>query len=169
MRIRFPRGEVGEILEGAVIEQGAIGWDIFFKGRLSRMWREAQERHYAIHHKDSKTLSGARWQVRLVRGLWRVVDQQWRTRCDALHDNKEGMDAREMESRIKEYYRNPYLYVTDDDIQLFRVSLRDRLQQSRQTQELWLRSVAVAESARRRKEGDAIVGIPDIASFFTRA
>lgn len=120
--------------------------------------------HYATQHHASKNLSGSWWQVQFVWGLWWVVDLQWSTRCNALHDVKVGLSAKEVETQICRYYRNPHLYVTNEDIGLFCLPLRDRLAQSHQSQDLWPWAVVVAvvEAARKQEEGDALVGISDI-------
>lgn len=129
MRITLPQTEEGRILKRAVEEQSEIGWKNLLKGRLSHHWRRAQEQYYAENYQDSKMLSGCCWLVRVTWGLWQILDRQWRTRNEALHDSVTGMIRAKARARIQELYRNPHLWVAAKDIELFWLLLQLQLEQ----------------------------------------
>lgn len=157
---------VGHLLQCELDEQVEIGWSQVLKGRFSGYWRKAQEQFYVESHQGSETLTGRRWLIGLTRGMWRIMNRQWKTRCKKLHDAAKGINREEIWRSIKDYYRNPHLRVTAEDIDLFCLPLQMRLEQSAQMQRLWLKTVEIAHSARRTEEREALHGAPDISTFF---
>lgn len=73
-----------------------------------------------------------------------------------------------MRREIRDYYRNPNVWVTAEDIRLFCLPLYLRLEQLAQSQRLWLRTVKIVAEAKRKENSEALRGMPDISTFFVQ-
>lgn len=62
------------------------------------------------------------------------------------------MNRMELKKRIRENYQNSHLWVAAEDMDLFRLPLELRLGQWEQSQLLWIQTVEVASSAKKREE-----------------
>ena len=81
-----------EDVSRAIQEQDTIGWEHFFRGRLSKEMGKIQDREYeAIRKKDpelgTKHFTGTWWTSRLIRLLLYFSLNEWQTQNDTLHEN----------------------------------------------------------------------------------
>jgi len=120
----------------ALAEQQLIGWNNFFKGRISKTWTEIQQREYSRqsqHRIDSKVeplpkhYSGNWWAANLIKQVVFMSLNLWQIRNDALHSDKILNDYNEQrrilltqlatwydkendfEPEDKKYFHRPYL------------------------------------------------------------
>ena len=93
----FPEDIDHEGCTQALAEQQLIGWNNFFKGRISKTWTEIQQREYlrqSQHRIDSnaeplpKHYSGNWWAANLIKQVVFMSLNLWQIRNDALHSNK---------------------------------------------------------------------------------
>ena len=71
-------------IQAAITSQSHIGWENFLFGMISPQWHRLQ-------HHEYKTLgtkhSSLKWAGHLIKHLWDIVWQQWKTRCALIHQN----------------------------------------------------------------------------------
>ena len=93
----FPEDADHEGFTQALAEQQQIGWNNFFKGRISKTWTETQQREYSRqsqHRIDSndepllKHYSGNWWAANLIKQVVFMSLNLWQSRNDALHSDK---------------------------------------------------------------------------------
>ena len=93
----FPEDADHEGFTQALAEQQQIGWNNFFKGRISKTWTETQQRKYSRqsqHRIDSndeplpKHYSGTWWAANLIKQVVFVSLNLWQIRNDTLHADK---------------------------------------------------------------------------------
>jgi hypothetical protein len=86
--------EVTTLLHEAYIQQTeSLGWDNFFRGRISRLWGEAYFAESMTHQRWANKMQ---WAARVVEHLLCYSKAVWRFRCSLLH----GLNQTEMHQKI---------------------------------------------------------------------
>ena len=122
-----------EDIQTAIYEQQIIGWDHFFRGRLSKQWGRIQDRHYEQLRASDCTLAkhftgGTWWTSRLIQLVTYFSLNEWQTRNDTLHNyriqSEREKRRKELKAKIgimyrvhreakcealRRYYNRPYL------------------------------------------------------------
>ena len=122
----------GMQVQMAIIEQDKIGWDHFFKGRVSREWQTIQDCEYERLRQQGEEIpnykTGMWWTTRLIRLVIYFALNEWQVRNDHLHEKKEKTEREVRRTQLKEmtykmyeahrqadhptlrrYFRRPYL------------------------------------------------------------
>ena len=85
-RINVREEEGGMRVQKAVDEQDEIGWDHFFKGRLSKEWQIIQDEEYQmLSGRGEKVLrhqTGMWWTARMIRLIIYFALNEWQVRND---------------------------------------------------------------------------------------
>jgi hypothetical protein len=68
----------------ASIQQQAIGWQHFLRGRIATTIIEYQEQYYRDRESDANH-TGQAWAKKLIRKLWGHFHDVWKVRCDERH------------------------------------------------------------------------------------
>ena len=126
--------------------QDRIGWNLFFRGFISRHWREEQNRYVRLFRADilaSKegTSQQARWHIALLTFIWTEAHTVWTDRCAFAHRKDEQHRSAQDQIRAQTSVRALYSYaeeVSYFDRSIFSVSLEDRLKQSPRDQFAWV-------------------------------
>ena len=104
-RINVREEEGGMRVQKAVDEQDEIGWDQFFKGRLSKEWQIIQDEEYQIlSNKGEKVLrhqTGLWWTARMIRLIIYFALDEWQVRNDTLHETKDKTAREATRNRLK--------------------------------------------------------------------
>ena len=90
------------ILNQALQDQNAIGWTIYYKGRLSEKWEQVQKTHY--HPIKAKKADPYKWATSVITAMWQAFLQMWENRKDDQHGrdaNKETYREREVSEENK--------------------------------------------------------------------
>eukprot|EP00957_Ditylum_brightwellii_P138451 10553226-Ditylum_brightwellii.AAC.1 len=66
----IPSDDLGTILSKAVEQQDKLGWDNFAKGRVSNLWKEAQQIHISLFHPNASSTKN-KWATGLISAIWR--------------------------------------------------------------------------------------------------
>jgi hypothetical protein len=131
------KAHVKPLLQRAMTEQAAIGWNFAFRGYLSYQWVNAQ---HAEHPKSSMTGIRQQWLKAIIRQIWAVTRLQWDERNRILHDATTS-SALIRESSINSKVRNLYAvkdtFANSDQV-LFSIPLQNRLQHRQRAKKLWL-------------------------------
>jgi hypothetical protein len=69
----------------ATQDQDSIGWDQFLRGRVSKLWEDAQER-WLVRIATKWKRSSSLWLTRLLLVTWEVSFAAWDFRNKILHD-----------------------------------------------------------------------------------
>ena len=81
-----------EDVNKAIKEQDTIGWEQFFRGRLSKEIGQIQDREYEILRSKDPTLqkhfTGTWWTSHLIRLIIYFSLNEWQTRNDTLHNDR---------------------------------------------------------------------------------
>jgi hypothetical protein len=80
---------VSPLLRAAINEQNRLGWDQWFKGRISRKWGEIYLQNMIETNQTVTPIIVERWGKKLVQLTFRFVLDSWQTRNDIEH----GMDG----------------------------------------------------------------------------
>ena len=93
----------------AALDQDAIGWTNFIKGRISLEWRTAQSHFYAS---IGSSRTSRQWAEELVQNLLTMVHKMWIARNDVAHAiNEKGCKIKEvlaMDADIDEQFMLGY-------------------------------------------------------------
>ena len=104
-RINVREEEGGMRVQKAVDEQDEIGWDQFFKGRLSKEWQLIQDEEYQrLSNQGEKVLkhqTGLWWTARLIRLIIYFALNEWQVRNDTLHETKDKTAREATRNRLK--------------------------------------------------------------------
>ena len=97
----------GTHVQYALNEQDAIGWDQFFKGRLSKEWQLIQEDNEYEHlrqqgEKIPSHQTGMWWTNRMIQLIIYFALNEWQVRNDTLHEKKEKIAREERRNHLKE-------------------------------------------------------------------
>ena len=135
-------------------EQNNIGWMQFFKGRMSRKFREIQHEYYEelreeMEEQEGKKLNmrydGKWWTTNLIRRIVYYSLTQWQIRNNNVHDLINELENRErnkdeINNKIIEWYEKKEVAPTSMRY-LFRVPLIDRCMKAMRSREAWLRTI----------------------------
>jgi hypothetical protein len=106
----------------AFVEQSNIGWDQWFKGKLSKKWKDVYE--HDLHHGILQTNNHPRviaaevWATNIIYRTWEYVRNSWQIRNDSEHGNNTDPIATQKEKLIVKilwcktkitYFPNNYL------------------------------------------------------------
>ena len=138
-------------LRNTVSVQDALGWDSLLMGLPATGWVECQQR-YLDSIKSRR--SGRRWLIELLRKLWAISWDLWRTRCrlkyapdsshtDAVHDA--------LNFKISMEFTEGYDDWRPEDQYLFSQPLAELLQESVPVKEQWLRAVRTIRERNTRR------------------
>ena len=125
-----------------VESQNAIGWDNFFKGRLSTHWAEHQERHLRNTDEVTNKRNGQTWTTNLAATLLDQWYRLWKLR----NEEKHGKDWQEQIKAKQEQIRHEVtlLYENAEDTpphlsnSIFRCLLEEQLDKSPSELVAWL-------------------------------
>jgi len=90
--------EYEEEVQAAIEEQNSIGWDQFFKGRITKKWSEIQQKVYSKINAErkkqnktplSKAFSGQWWAAKVINQVVYYSLNAWQIRNNHLHKEKE--------------------------------------------------------------------------------
>jgi hypothetical protein len=80
--------DAAPLLRTALKEQNQIGWDHWFKGRISNKWAELYIQNLMLHEHPTRNASIERWGAKIIKLTFHYVLDAWQTRNDIEH----GMD-----------------------------------------------------------------------------
>ena len=104
-RINVREEEGGMRVQKAVDEQDEIGWDQFFKGRMSKEWQIIQgEEYQTLSNQGEKILNhqtGLWWKTRIIRLIIYFALNEWQVRNDTLHKMKDKTAREATRNRLK--------------------------------------------------------------------
>jgi hypothetical protein len=81
--------DASPVLRVAINEQNRLGWDQWFKGRISRNWGELYLQNMINTDQTVTPVIVERWGVKMIRMIFKFVLDSWQTRNDMEH----GMDG----------------------------------------------------------------------------
>jgi hypothetical protein len=83
--------EYNDILSRAYYEQSQLGWENWFKGRITTAWREVymNDVNTYIHHVPNgpRIMDAEQWGTKIIVKTWDFVRSSWKIRNDGEHDN----------------------------------------------------------------------------------
>ena len=117
-------------------DQHHIGWDNFFRGRLSKRWAILQQAHLRRLGKDTKKKNGTLWATNLASFMLTQWAEVWKLRNTARHGKDQAeqwkMKEYQLMREVSEMYRNANLAVPEGlASKIFTVPLEERMQQPR--------------------------------------
>jgi hypothetical protein len=74
-------------ITNAFQSQTRIGWDQFFRGRLTTEWRPAIATYYKERH-PGHSFTPEQWMRTTINAIWNFTLTLWRQRCDSYHGNQ---------------------------------------------------------------------------------
>jgi hypothetical protein len=161
-------------VRAVIRQQNLIGWRQLIKGRFSNEWSKLQVDHYARMRSRRGTpdkRSGHRWQIKLIRLIWKEWMKLWKLRNEELHGRnaaeKARLERRAVELELREVYeRRNHLEPRVRELLLTREE-HEHVRQPVWVTRNWLAVNApiIRESARRAK-ATAISGVRLIRSYF---
>ena len=97
-----PTEPIMDSITMAFNSQRRIGWDQFFRGRISSAWKNAI-RHYYNARKPGDSFTPDRWMRTTIDGIWKFAMTLWRQRCATYHGENSVLT---LEKRRKEAATN---------------------------------------------------------------
>jgi hypothetical protein len=85
-----PTEPIMDSITTAFNSQRRIGWDQFFRGRISRAWKDAI-RHYYHDRKPGDSFTPDHWMRTTIAGIWKFAMTLWRQRCATYHGEKSAL------------------------------------------------------------------------------
>jgi hypothetical protein len=79
-----PTEPIMESITQAFNSQRRIGWDPFFRGRISRAWSHTIRLYY-IDRKPGVSFTPDRWMRTTIDAIWKFAMTLWRHRCTTYH------------------------------------------------------------------------------------
>jgi hypothetical protein len=142
--------EVTTLLHEAYLQQTeSLGWDNFFRGRISKLWGEA---YFAESMTRQRWVNKMQWAARVVEHLLCYSKAVWRCRCSLLHGLNQTEIHQKIVHKLQEQVKQAYQsYRTDPFIvnqaarQYFLVPLEVRLKQDVDSLQCFLRSYSLAK------------------------
>jgi hypothetical protein len=80
----LPHEPIHQHLTKAFNEQRSIGWDQFFRGRITKSWADAINEYYRLKRPGS-TFTPDQWMQRTISALWNFSLTLWRQRNAEYH------------------------------------------------------------------------------------
>jgi hypothetical protein len=137
--------EASEYLKKTVATQSKIGWDQWFRGRISIQWGEMYNNDIANPPFPLYRPSAARWGKQIIKATWNFVLNSWQIRNNIEHDNdgepikrsKEKIIERILwiQKQISPEKEHPFKHVTKEDI--MRLPLENTVAMAEQIQIEW--------------------------------
>jgi hypothetical protein len=135
---RFPRTYP---LFRASIQQQAIGWQHFLKGRIATSIIDYQEQYYRA--REHPTDTGQAWAKKLIQQLWGHFFDIWKFRCDERHrldtSKVSKQHAHRVHGRVRACYASlPNIPMTIRSLHYFTKPVDAQLDNSTRRLEEWL-------------------------------
>ena len=153
-------------LEQLVQEQELIGWDNFFKGRISKHWSTLQEQHYSTLDlpECQAYKTGKWWASHVIRQLIYFSLNAWQIRNDTLHKDKVqsiyNSERSELRKRIRWWYSNSSKFSRKMQ-KYFKKTMLERNNDSNQSLACWIDTVeGYYRYAVERGDERAVVSVP---------
>jgi hypothetical protein len=133
-------------VETALSEQKAIGWDMCFRGYLSRHWALAVSANPRLHKHDKQPTStrsntGKTWTRKVISQLWDFAHEMWLHRNSFLHDTTntdcQQMKGAAVDAAITALYSQVESYAAEDRWR-FDMPLSLRLRTPLRSRRRWL-------------------------------
>lgn len=138
-----------------VQSQNKIGWQQLLSGRISRGLIAAVDDHYKNLGMNSMQFNGERWARNLIKTLWDITLELWKTRNDQLnkHDvnSKIAMHRERLEQKVHRYYEYKDKLRHHERVQWFSDPSEVLLQKDVRQIEAWVRAVARIISITKRE------------------
>jgi hypothetical protein len=119
--------EHAEEVQEAIKEQNTIGWDQFFKGRITEKWSEIQQKVYSKINAErkkqnkpplSKAFSGQWWAAKVIKQVVYYSLNAWQIRNNHLHKEKEQeeyyKERNNLQQQVSEWYEKQELFKKED-------------------------------------------------------
>jgi hypothetical protein len=144
---RNPSGPTSRTLQDAIEVQESIGWDQFLYGRVSYLWRDAQQ-EWIKHQATRWKYSTKGWTISLILHLKEIPWIMWENRNDYLFHHENPWNTAEADHVKTEIQQAMNTYhpskILRRDQRLFRIPLDKLLNYSANKQSLWLNSIKAA-------------------------
>jgi hypothetical protein len=142
-----PLEPIQQHLQQAFTSQRRIGWDQFFRGRLSRDWQAAIASYYR-DRRPGESFTPDKWMRSTIDAIWTFAMTLWRQRNAALHgeDGALTMEQRRKDAaaRATEVYRNTIGNVSPSDgLILHRAQISEILNWTQQHLDAYLATAEV--------------------------
>ena len=142
-----------EVIKKLIEDQNKIGWMNLFKGRLTKLFREVQDRYYREKNKKLEELGmrqlGKGYQASIwIKGMIKQIVfyalNMWQLRNEVVH---EGSDMKKLKKKRDETHRNIIKWYEKKDMMgkefdyLYKEPLITRCLRSQRNNEAWLRTI----------------------------
>jgi hypothetical protein len=151
----------------AVVQQDAIGWVQFVRGRLAKQWEDAQEK-WIISQSTKWKRSSTRWMEKLIRAVWELSQEMWEHRNGVRHHPSHPWNIKKLRDLDKSIQQEFNLFQDGSeflpkDRRLFRSTAPHMIKEhSEEQKEQWLQSV---DMARLRKMQTQVLAMTNSRLF----
>ena len=156
-----------EDLYELVQDQKEIGWDNFFKGRISKRWGDIQDRFFvALDLPDCQAYkTGLWWASNVIRQIIYFSLNSWQIRNDALHKDKVqttyNEERKELRCRVRWWYNQEKKMESATMKNYFKKSMLSRAKDTNQSLSCWIDSVELSyKYATERGEERGTIQVP---------
>ena len=133
----------------AAKDQDLLGIDRFIEGRISRGWRNAQQRYYSQEYPDIKR-NGLSWAAMVIRNVLRYCRDHWLARNEFVQEHKINQSQEKLKLNIlhalEDEYEKGINGIPLDERFLFDVELSQLQKLSLDAQRSWLEHVYTARN-----------------------
>ena len=166
-----------EEVQAAIEEQNKIGWDQFFKGRITKKWSEIQQKVYSKINAErkkqnktplSKAFSGQWWAAKVIKQVVYYSLNAWQIRNNHLHKEKEQeeyyKERNNLQMKVSEWYKKQELFEKEDEHH-FIIPTLERMNQSNGQMKTWCTAIQAIYNYNKYKK-DRTHG-QDIRNFYS--
>jgi hypothetical protein len=166
-----PGNEIDSLLQNALSEQNAIGWDQFLLGRISKKWgeiinmsenknTEAQNGHQ--QRNQQRNVTAESWGVKVLTIIWTHLLEIWSARNSCVHgDTKEEQHTILKQKLLKrvEKLKEKSTKLQDTSITYFKTPTEIISRMTMQQIIAWIRHSEIIIAAQQKKEKTIALGM----------
>jgi hypothetical protein len=124
-------------------DQGRIGWQQIYNGRIAKSLAHIMEEHYRELEIDRYKYMGVRWTKMLLRSIWNTILKLWKNRNDIIYNKNKVETERAIQENLHQRVHKCYetynsLQVTDRNL-IFDRNIEDILREDKRHIAAWLR------------------------------